>query len=170
MIRVCFHGVESTGKSVLIEKLSRELGIPCVPEYGRHYAEEHGTDFTLADLLAMAEGQDAAMRLAAASAPPLLLLDTDPLMTAAWAHMLFGKVPGMLLGYEKAELYLLFEPDVLWVADGTRMFGTADQRARFAATAETMLVHAQVRYERVSGNWAEREQIVRNLIGLPDGT
>ena len=165
MIRVCFHGAESTGKTVLIEKLSRELGIPWVPEYGRAYAEAHGTDFTMADLLAMAEGQDAAMRAAAASHPSLLLLDTDPLMTAAWAQMLFGQVPDALLGYEKAELYLLFEPDVDWLDDGTRMFGTPSLRSQFAAISEAMLERAQVRYQRVGGNWAERERIVRQCIG-----
>ena len=55
-----------------------------------------------------------------------------------------------------------------WVADGTRLFGTMEERKRFAATAEAMLVRAQVRYERVSGSWAKREMIVRKLIGLPD--
>lgn len=170
MIRLCFHGAESTGKSVLADKLSRELGLPWVPEYGRAYAEEHGTHFTMADLLAMAEGQDAAMRSAAASQPPILLLDTDPLMTAAWAQMLFGEVPAELFSYEKAELYLLFESDVAWVADGTRMFGTTEERARFAATAEEMLVRAGVRYQRVSGNWSEREGSVRQWIGRIKGT
>ena len=165
MIRVCFHGAESTGKSVLAMKLNREFGIPWVPEYGRGYAEQHGTQFTLADLLAMAEGQDAAMRVAAASKPPLLVLDTDPLMTAAWAQMLFNNVPDTLLGYDKAELYLLFEPDVHWVGDGTRMFGTTQERAAFAAIAESMLERAQVKYERINGDWVEREQAVRRIIG-----
>ena len=35
MIRICFHGAESTGKSVLAMKLNRELGVPWVPEFGR---------------------------------------------------------------------------------------------------------------------------------------
>jgi len=164
VIRLCFHGAESTGKSVLIEKLSRELALPWVAEYGRAYAEQHGTHFTMDDLLAMAEGQDAAMRAAAASSPALLLLDTDPLMTAAWAEMLFGQVPDILLGYEKAEFYLLFEPDVDWVEDGTRMFGTTELRAQFAANAEAILERAQVRYQRVNGNWLERERTVRQCI------
>jgi NadR type nicotinamide-nucleotide adenylyltransferase len=170
VIRLCFHGAESTGKSVLADKFSRELGLPWVPEYGRAYAEQHGTQFTMADLLAMAEGQDAAMREAAASNPALLLLDTDPLMTAAWAQMLFGEVPEVLFAYEKAELYLLFESDVAWVPDGTRMFGTIEERARFAATAEVMLVRAGVRYERISGDWSEREVSVRQSIGRFRGT
>jgi len=161
LIRVCFHGAESTGKSVLAAKLAAELGCPWVPEYGREYAETQGIDFTMADLLAIAEGQDAAMRAACAGDPPLVLLDTDPLMTAAWAEMLFGEVPDVLLAYPKAEHYLLFAPDTPWVADGTRFFGSAEKRVRFAAAAEAMLVRAGLPYQRISGDWGERERKVR---------
>ena len=158
--RICLHGAESTGKSVLARQLEVERGWPWVPEYGRAYAEAHGTQFTMADLLAMAEGQDRAMRAAAALNPPLLILDTDPLMTAAWAQMLFGRVPDELMHYAKAELYLLFDPDVPWVADGTRFFGTDESRARFAALCEEMLIRAGVPYRRISGSWAERKAAV----------
>lgn len=166
MIRICFHGAESTGKSVLAAKLSAELGLPLVPEYGREYAETRGTDFTMADLLAIAEGHEARVRAVAESGAALGLLDTDPLMTAAWAEMLFGTVPEALLAYPKADLYLLFEPDVPWVEDGTRLFGTAAGRARFAAVAEAMLERAGVRFTRIGGTWAEREAEVRRM--LPD--
>ena len=164
MIRACFHGAESTGKSVLAAKLAEELGIPWVPEYGRQYCEQRGTDLTMADLRAIAAGQDAAMRGACASAPRLVLLDTDPLMTAAWAEMLFGEVPPELMEYEKAERYLLFAPDVPWQADGTRFFGSADERVRFAQIAEAMLVRANVAYERIAGDWSERERAVRAVL------
>jgi NadR type nicotinamide-nucleotide adenylyltransferase len=168
MIRVCFHGAESTGKSVLAAKLSAELGVPWVPEYGREWAETKGTDFTLDDLLAIAAGQDSAMRAAmigaAAANPPLLLLDTDPLMTAAWAAMLFGHVPAELMNYPKAERYLLFVVDTDWIDDGTRFFGSAAERALFEALAEDMLVRAGVAYERISGSWEEREAAVRAVI------
>jgi NadR type nicotinamide-nucleotide adenylyltransferase len=164
MIRVCFHGAESTGKSTLAAALSAELGVPWVPEYGREWAETKGTDFTIDALLAIAAGQDAAMRKAAASNPPLLLLDTDPLMTAAWAAMLYGHVPAELMTYEKAERYLLFDVDTDWVDDGTRFFGSAAERALFEALAEDMLVRAGVTYERISGSWDEREAAVRAAI------
>jgi NadR type nicotinamide-nucleotide adenylyltransferase len=157
MIRVCFHGAESTGKSVLARRLEQRFGWPWVPEYGRDYAEAEGTDFTMADLLAIAAGQDRLMREAAAKAPPVLILDTDPLMTAAWAQMLFGEVPAELMAYDKADLYLLFAPDVPWVEDGTRLFGTAEARARFAAVAGEMLDRAGVPCETISGDWATRE-------------
>lgn len=164
MIRICFHGAESTGKSTLAAALSAELGVPWVPEYGREWAETKGTDFTLAALLAIAAGQDQAMRAAAQANPPVLLLDTDPLMTAAWAAMLFGHVPAELMNYPKAEQYLLFDVDTAWVDDGTRFFGNAAERALFEALAEDMLIRAGVSYQRISGSWAEREAAVRALI------
>lgn len=164
VIRVCFHGAESTGKSVLAGKLAAELGCPLVPEYGREYCETHGTELTMADLLAIAEGHNAAMLAASAGQPPLLLLDTDPLMTAAWAQMLFGRIPPALLAYPKAERYLLFAPDVPWVADGTRFFGAPEARARFAAVAEEVLVGAGVPFVRICGDWRERERSVRAVL------
>ncbi|MCC6827007.1 MAG: ATP-binding protein [Novosphingobium sp.] len=160
MIRVCFHGAESTGKSVLADR----LGYPWVPEYGRAYCEERGTDLTMADLLAIAAGQDRAMRAAAAARPAVLVLDTDPLMTAAWAEMLFGQVPAELLAYDKADHYLLFAADVPWVEDGTRFFGTHAERARFATLAQDMLVRAGVPFTPISGGWAAREAQARAAI------
>jgi NadR type nicotinamide-nucleotide adenylyltransferase len=160
VIRICLHGAESTGKSVLAAR----LGYPWVPEYGRAYCEERGTKLAMADLLAIAEGQDAAMRASAALDPKVLILDTDPLMTAAWAQMLFGEIPDVLLSYEKADLYLLFEPDVPWIADGTRFFGTAVKREQFATIAEAILVKAAVPVTRISGNWDEREARTRSVL------
>jgi NadR type nicotinamide-nucleotide adenylyltransferase len=157
---VCLHGAESTGKSALASR----LGYPWVPEYGRTYCEERGTDLTMADLLAIAEGQAVENRKAMAAAPPLLVLDTDQLMTAAWAQMLFGEVPPSLLEYPKADLYLLFAPDMPWHDDGTRFFGEDDARARFAALAEDMLVRAGVPFAHVAGSWEEREARARAAI------
>ena len=158
MRRACFHGAESTGKSTLCAELASDLGCPWVAEYGRAYAEQYGTDFTMEDLLAIARGQDGAMRIACVSNPPLVLLDTDPLMTAAWAEMLFGENPAELMTYEKAEHYLLFEPDVPWEDDGTRLFGTDEAREKFAAIVERILLDADVPFTRVSGSWDQRRE------------
>ncbi len=165
MISICFHGAESTGKSALAEQLSRQLDCPWVPEYGRTYCEERGTDLALADLLAIAEGQALAVKAAQVDHPRLLLLDTDQLMTAAWAEMLFGTVPGALLAYPKADLYLLFTPDVPWIDDGTRFFGKRPLRSRFAALTERVLVQCGVPYQTIAGTWTEREVAVRAAIG-----
>ena len=85
---ICLHGPESTGKSTLAPRLAAHLGGQWVPEYGRAYTEEHGTGWTMADLVAIAEGHDAVTRAALAAGPLPVVLDTDPLMTEAWAEML----------------------------------------------------------------------------------
>jgi len=164
MIRICFHGAESTGKSALAETLAGEWGCPLVTEYGRTYAETVTTRFAMDDLLTIARAQDRMMQAACADEPPLVLLDTDPLMTAAWAQMLFGHVPEELLAYPKAELYLLFAPDVPWVFDGTRFFGLEEARVEFAQIAEDILRQADVRFARVAGDWAARESQARAAI------
>jgi len=164
VITVCLHGAESTGKSVLASRMEARCGWPWVPEYGRTYCEERGTDLTMADLLAIAEGQERENERARATAPPVLVLDTDQLMTAAWAQMLFGEVPEVLMRYPKADHYLLFAPDVPWQDDGTRFFGTDEARARFAELAEDMLVRAGVPFTCIAGDWAEREAQARVAI------
>ncbi|MCT2560029.1 ATP-binding protein [Tsuneonella sp. YG55] len=169
MIRVCFHGAEGTGKSTLAGVLAKEWGCPLVPEYGRTHAETAGTDFTMDHLLAIAREQDRLMQCARAGAPPLVLLDTDPLMTAAWAQMLFGQIPGELLAYDKAELYLLFAPDVPWVYDGTRFFGLHEARRQFSDVAEDLLRRTGVRYETIGGDWQAREAAARAAIAAALG-
>lgn len=164
VLTVCFHGAESTGKSVMAARLQARFGWSVVPEYGREYCEKHGTDLAMDDLLAIAAGHVATTEAAAQARPDVLLLDTDPLMTAAWAQMLFEDVPDRLLSYPKADLYLLFEPDVPWVADGTRFFGDNARRARFAALSEAVLVRTGVRWVRVGGSWAEREARIVSAI------
>lgn len=164
MITICFHGAESTGKSVLAADLAREFACPWVPEYGRTYCEVRGTDLLMPDLLAIAEGQALAITLAQAKLPPLVIVDTDHLMTAAWAEMLFGQVPPKLLEYPAADLYLLFTPDVPWIDDGTRFFGKGPLRSRFAALAKDMLVRTGASYQTITGDWAERKTAARAAV------
>ena len=168
MRTICFHGAESTGKSTLAQAMAVRFGCPWVPEYGREYCETRGTNLTMDDLLAIARGQDEARKLAiqdaAATSPALLLLDTDPLMTAAWARILFGEVPAELLAYPKADLYLSFAADVPWISDGTRFFGTDATRELFAAIAEDRLVRGRVPFADISGDWAARERAVIEVL------
>src|SRR3546814_18989413 len=116
MKTVCLHGAESTGKTVLAGK----LGYPWVPEYGRAYCEARGTDLVMADLLTIAAGQAAANRRAMGQEAPLLVLDTEQLMTAARAPMQFCEVPDALVPYPQVDLYLLFEHDMTWFHDVSR--------------------------------------------------
>ena len=129
---ICLHGPESTGKSTMAPELARHFGSACVVEYGRTYTEAFGTGWTMGDLVAIAQAHDAQTRSAIASGRTPVILDTDPLMTEVWAEMLYGKHdPWFDAWTGTADLYLLFDIDLPWVEDGTRMFGTPERRQRF---------------------------------------
>ena len=154
---ICLHGPESTGKSTLAPRLAAALGGVVIDEYGRTYAEQHGTDFSMADLVAIAQEHDRLTRFAAASGADPLIIDTDPLMTAVWADMLFGtRDPWFDAWQGTADLYLLLDIDLPWIEDGTRMFGTAEARQRFFDLSKAELERRGVRWALVGGQGAAR--------------
>ena len=149
---ICLHGPESTGKTTLAPLLARRLGGTVIDEYGRTFAERHGIDFTMADLVTIAQTHDRMTRAAKAGGLDPLLLDTDPLMTAVWADMLFGtRDPWFDAWHGTADLYLLLDIDLPWVGDGTRMFGTPMARARFFDLSRAELERRGLRWALVGG-------------------
>ncbi len=162
---VCLHGAESTGKSTLAAALAAKTGALIVGEYGRSHCEVHKEPLTLDDLLLIGRAQQAMIAAAREWAGPLLIADTDALMTAAWCEMLLGQRPPELMAQPKADLYLLFEPDLPWDNDGTRFFSDPADRHRFAMIVEQVLVDAGVPFARISGQGEARLQAARAAIG-----
>ena len=150
--RICLHGPESVGKSRLAVQLASHFGTVFVPEYGRTYCEEHGTDLTGDQLVEIARTQQTMADAAVAQANTLLILDTDPLMTAVWADMMTGtRDPWFAAFTDTADLYLLCDIDLPWVGDGTRIYGDAATRERFFAACRDELVARGVNWALVSG-------------------
>ncbi|ODP38316.1 AAA family ATPase [Sphingomonas turrisvirgatae] len=164
---ICLHGPESTGKSTIAHRLAAHLDCELVEEYGREYAEARGTDFTMRDLLEIAKTHDAGVRTMLAAGLEPLVLDTDPLMTAVWADMLFGERDPWFDEWQgMADLYLLFDIDLPWVADGTRLFGSPDARQRFFDLSKAVLEQRGVRWALVSGTGEARwESVLRAIEG-----
>lgn len=154
---ICLHGPESTGKSTLAPRLAAHYGGEAVDEYGRTFAERRGTDFTMEDLVEIAVMHDAMTHAALDRGADPLILDTDPLMTAVWAEMLFGKRNSWFDAWRgTADFYLLFDIDLPWVADGTRMFGSVEERGWFFELSRVELERRGVRWALVSGSGEAR--------------
>ena len=155
---ICLHGPESTGKSSMMPRLSQHFGgVPCVAEFGRAYCEAFGTDLTMADLVEIGKGHDAKVRHALAERNYPVITDTDPLMTAVWADMLFRRRDHWFATWTNtADIYLLFDIDLPWEDDGTRQFGTESVRRRFFELSRAVLEERGVRWALVSGQGSTR--------------
>lgn len=154
--KICLHGPESTGKSVLAPKLARHFDTLWVPEYGRVHCEVHGLELDAAGLTLIADTQRAMTEAALPMCNRRLIVDTDALTTAAWSIMLLGEVPETIPLKPDADHYLLFDVDVPWADDGTRYFPEDADRRRFMAACEEVLARAGASWTLISGEWEER--------------
>ena len=154
---ICLHGPESTGKSTVAPQLAKHFGTKCIDEFGRTYCEAFGTALTMADLVMIAHAHDSKTRAAVGSGDHPVILDTDPLMSAVWADMLFGRRdPWFERWSNYADLYIMLDIDLPWVEDGTRMFGTDDARRRFFDLSLRELERRRVPYVLVGGQGEHR--------------
>ena len=150
---VCLFGPESTGKSTLAKRLAAHFHTIAAPEYGRTYCEIFGTYCKADDLRAIVKGQASLEFAAKRQAGPLLILDTDRLMTALWADMLIGvRPPDLDAVAQTADLYLLAEIDIPWADDGTRYFPGDSARQRFYRICREELEKRKLPFEIISGD------------------
>jgi NadR type nicotinamide-nucleotide adenylyltransferase len=159
--RICLHGPESTGKSTMATLLASHLDCEIVPEYGRAYCEEHGTDSSMHDLVVIGQRTAAMITSAATRAArgggDWLIVDTDPVMTAVWAEMMHGKQDPWFGRFDNyADLYLLLDIDLAWVDDGLRFYGNPQDRQRFFDLSRAELERRGVNWALISGDGEPR--------------
>lgn len=154
---VCLHGPESTGKTTLARELAEHFHTFAVPEYGRLYCEIFGNDCDMEDLRAIRRGHDLLAAAARRKAQQLLVFDTDAVMTAVWSDILLGERPADLDRIDDpADLYLLCDIDVPFVADGIRYFPDPATRARMLAHTRTELERRNLPFVTITGSRYDR--------------
>lgn len=157
MRTICLHGPESVGKSTMATLLSSHLDCEIVPEYGRAYCEEHGTDTDMHDLVVIAQRHVAMTQSAMRRARDWLILDTDPVMTAVWAEMMHGRQDPWFGRFDAyADLYLLLDIDLPWVDDGLRIYGNPQDRQVFFDLSKRELERRGVNWVLISGDGEPR--------------
>ena len=165
--RVCLTGAESTGKTELAKELASHFAAPWVPEYSRDYAARANRELSYMDVMPIARGQMELEERISADARELLILDTDLLSTVVYSRHHFGACPAMIEALARtrlADLYLLLDIDVPWLADPVRDCGaTRDAlHERFCDVLDEF--RAPVR--TIWGTWDERlRQAVEVLEG-----
>ena len=174
LIKIAVVGPESTGKSTVAERLARDYGTVCVPEYAREYCKHLNREYTLQDEMNMFYGQLALERsLVPLAQNDLLICDTMFLTIKVWCDHLFGYTPHEVheaLKAKRYDFYLLMDIDLAWEDDPMRDF--PQLREHFMQIWHNELKAVSANYLVISGQGEERyanafEAVTRFLTKSP---
>lgn len=174
LIKIAVVGPESTGKSTVAERLARDYGTVCVPEYAREYCRHLNREYTLQDEMNMFYGQLALERsLVPLAQNDLLICDTMFLTIKVWCDHLFGYTPQEVheaLKAKRYDFYLLMDIDLPWEDDPMRDF--PQLREHFMQIWHNELKGVSADYLVISGQGEERyanalEAVTRFLTKSP---
>ena len=155
MIRVGIIGPESVGKSTVCRELSERYGWHWVREYAREYVEALSRPYSYDDVLRIAHRQIS--ELQAAYDEPVVLYDTELIITKVWMQHVFGKVAPEV---EQAirdypmDIYLILTPDIAAEPDSVRE--NLDKREYFLEWYIREVQQTKQPYYLVSGQGEER--------------
>lgn len=164
--RVVFIGAECTGKTTLIDAISRKIGAPYSKEFVREYADKIGRPLEARDLDPIARGQLGAEDQAADAANRIVLHDTNLLSSILYAEHYFSVhipwVDEIFLEREYA-LYFLCMPDIPWEADpGQRV--SPEERTKLHSRFQAILARHRIEPIALSGPLDQRIQTVLSAL------
>ena len=164
--KVCVFGAEYTGKTKLVDHLSRHFDTVSVPEYAPMIYDNKTRAFTMKDLEEIAEHHLAAEEALLQQTNKLLLSCTDILTTATWAYESFGRCPAWIeqeAGKKKYDLYLFMDPKGLSHTPGN----THPDRESWLRFSDKLMEALESRnrpYQVISGDAQNRTQEARRAI------
>lgn len=172
--KVVIIGPESTGKSSLCKLLAEHYNTEWCPEFARDYLLYHGKNYSYDDLETIAKGQielEEKVALIVQGAPQnladnqtakkLLFVDTDMYVMKVWCEYVFGKCHQLILDEivtRKYDLYLLCNTDLPWKQDELREYPDEQPRLELFNIYKDILIHQNVPWVQINGNYAERLQ------------
>ena len=94
----------------------------------------------------------------------VLFIDTDSLITLYYYQLGFQKnseedfeiIARSISKLNHYDLYLFLEPDVAWIQDGTRTYGTEEVRKENNKILKQILKDNHIQYKTITGNYEER--------------
>lgn len=166
--KICISGSESTGKSVLAERLAKHFNTVFVPEMARDIIGKT-EEVEFEDLGKIAEHHARAINEQTKHANKILICDTDINITKSYSKFLFNRILATPLWVNEANEFsmrLFLETDCPFIQDGTRLPET--ERNRLGIHHKAEMNAAGIHYQIITGNWEERfekaKQLITNLI------
>lgn len=169
---IAILGGESSGKSVLVNKLATVFNTTSAWEYGREFVfEQLGGDeqaMQYSDYPQMALGHQKYVDYAVRHAHKVAFIDTDYITTQAFCIQYEGKSHPFLDSMIKEypfDVTILLNNNTRWVNDGLRSLGSERQRQRFQQLLKKLLDKYNVPYiEITSPSYLERYNQAKEIV------
>ncbi|MCI7352366.1 MAG: multifunctional transcriptional regulator/nicotinamide-nucleotide adenylyltransferase/ribosylnicotinamide kinase NadR [[Actinobacillus] rossii] len=169
---IAILGGESSGKSVLVNKLATVFNTTSAWEYGREFVfEQLGGDeqaMQYSDYPQMALGHQKYVNYAVRHAHKVAFIDTDYITTQAFCIQYEGKAHPFLDSMIKEypfDVTILLNNNTKWVNDGLRSLGSERQRQRFQQLLKKLLDKYNVPYiEIISPSYLERYNQAKAIV------
>lgn len=165
--RIAIIGPESTGKTTLAQQLAEHYRTVWVPEHSREYISSLDRDYTLDDIVIIAQQQLGTENELAGKANGFLFADTELILAKVWCEDVFDECPAWIkenLAKQDYHLYLLTSPDLPWLPDNVRENGS--RREYFFDLYKQHLDEMKLNYVVIKGTGEERLENAIRAIGL----
>jgi len=160
--KIALIGIESTGKTVLSEKLANHYVAPVVPEFAKEFiinelnGDEQHIDDAHYDMFATKQLESIQTLY---DGSELVIIDTNAFITGFYQRLYTGKITPVveeLMRTESYDLILYLDNDVEWIDDGMRYHGTPSLRQKAKVLFELMLLEYNINYVKINGSYDER--------------
>jgi HTH-type transcriptional repressor of NAD biosynthesis genes len=162
--KVFFLGTESTGKSMLSERIHQELNASLVSEVGRDLIP-HSDTFSKSDLENVAQTHAKNIKTAINERKPFVLVDTDIYTTLSYSKLEFGNyfaVSEEIFKANNADKRFYLTKECPYVQDGTRL--SEERRNALDQFQRNTLKEFNIPFTEISGNWEERITRIKEII------
>ncbi len=156
VLKVAIVGTESTGKTILTEKLAKHFNTSFAKEMAREIVPKT-EECTFDNLNQIAEKQAKEIEKAVITANKIMFSDTDLNISKSYAQFLFNKeliVRDRVKEVNKFDLILYLENDAKYIQDGTRL--KISRRDKLDQSHRLHFRDQKVVF--INGNWEERFQ------------
>jgi len=162
--KIVLLGSESTGKSMLTERLANHFNTIFVPEMARDILE-HTKDCHPFHLHQIASLHANTILSKIKSANKIFFLDTDINITKSYSSFLFNEnleTENWIDDANKADLYFFLETDCPFVQDGTRL--SEEERNKLSLHHKNFFTAHGIKYILINGTWDERFEAMKSFV------
>jgi len=163
--KICICGTESTGKSILTEKLARHFHTIYVPEWGRTIVKK-SEETTIEDIKKIGNIHACDIIGKTYYANKIMFSDTDLNTTKVYSRYFFNKEPKFAEWMEEAnnfDLHIFLDSDAPYIQDGTRL--SKKERDILGEFHHDYLYSKKVKMEIINGtDWDERTQKAIDIV------